>query len=169
MSPVIVVCVLFAAVLHGGWNAIAKGIPDRLAASSLIGAAHLVVGFIGLWFVPAPAPASIIFFILSSLVQTGYLILLTASYKFGDFSQVYPLARGLAVLAVTVFSTVVLGEYLSPGQSAGVALVTAALLSLVLLKGSVRAAGHNRKGLLLAVLTGLTIATYSLIDGVGVR
>jgi hypothetical protein len=48
--------VLLAAVLHAGWNAIAKWIPDRLVASALIGAVYLVGGAIGALVLPIPAP-----------------------------------------------------------------------------------------------------------------
>lgn len=159
--------VLFAALLHAGWNALAKAIPHRLVASALIGATYLVAGGVAVFLVPAPSHGSIVFILASSIVQTGYLILLTASYAHGDFGQVYPLARGLSVLIVTLFSVFVLAEYLDLFQSIGVGLVIAALMSLVLVKsGSGRS---KRRGILLAVLTGVTIAAYSLIDGVGVR
>ncbi|MGF6835840.1 drug/metabolite transporter (DMT)-like permease [Paenarthrobacter sp. TE4293] len=106
----------------------------------------------------------------SALLQTCYLILLTTSYKHGDFSQVYPLARGLAVLLVTGVAITFLAEKLGFWQLAGVAVVAGSLLSLALTKQNAEAAGNrNRKGTLFAVLTGTAIAAYTLVDGVGVR
>ena len=55
MSGYVVALVLFAAALHAGWNAIAKHIPSRLAASTLIGLAYLVGGAVGLILLPLPA------------------------------------------------------------------------------------------------------------------
>ena len=174
MSLPVAAAVLFAALLHAGWNALAKAIPHRLVASTLIGATYLVIGAVAVFFAPAPASSSIAFIAASSIVQTVYLILLTASYSHGDFGQVYPLARGLSVLLVTLFSTFVLAEYLDLWQSVGVALVIVSLMSLVFVRRSGRPSlgdgnSSSRRGILLALLTGVTIAAYSLIDGVGVR
>lgn len=169
MSIVVASAVLLAAVLHGGWNAIAKGIPDRMAASTLIGLTHLVVGAAGVFFVAGPLPASVPFIVASSVLQTVYIILLTTAYKHGEFSQVYPLARGLAVLGVASFATIVLGEVLHLAQYVGLALIVGALLSLALLRGDGSAVTRNTKGVVFAGLTGVTIAAYTLVDGIGVR
>jgi multidrug transporter EmrE-like cation transporter len=117
----------------------------------------------------APSAKSMPSIATSSVVQTAYLIFLTATYKHGEFGQVYPLARGLSVLVVASFSTVVLGEILTPSQNLGLAVTVGALLSLVMLKGNGFAAPRNRKRVIFMCLTGLTIATYTLIDGMGVR
>jgi drug/metabolite transporter (DMT)-like permease len=169
MSAVVLVSVILAAVLHGGWNAIAKGIPDRLASSSLIGLSYLSVGGVGVLFVPGPSAASMSYVVASSVAQTVYLILLTASYKHGEFGQAYPLARGLSVIVVAWFSAVVLGEILTSAQYVGLALIVGGLLSLVLVPGNRFATPHNPRGVVFACLTGVTIATYTLIDGIGVR
>ena len=169
MSAVVVVSVVLAAVLHGGWNAIAKGIPDRLASSSLIGLSSLSVGGVGVLLVPGPSAASVPYLIASSVVQTVYLILLTASYRHGEFGQVYPLARGLSVLVVASFSAVVLGEILSLAQYVGLAVIVGGLLSLVFIRRDRFATPHNSRGVVLGCLTGVTIAAYTLLDGIGVR
>ena len=85
-------------------------------------------------------------------------------YRLGEFSQVYPLARGISPPVVT-------GSWLwssstssSPPQLAGVAVVSAGLAFLVF--GGRRA---GRGAFLAAVGTGLTIAAYTTVDGVGVR
>lgn len=167
-----VALVLASAVLHAGWNAIAKHIPSRLAASTLIGLTYLIGGLIGLLVLPFPAAASWPYLLVSAGLQTAYLILLTSSYRHGDFSQLYPLVRGLAVVQVTVVSVTVLGERLGPVQLAGVSVIAGALIGLTLVTpplpdGSRRPTG--RRGVGLAVLTAVCIAAYSVVDGVGVR
>lgn len=176
MNAGIAALVLLSAVLHASWNAIAKGIRDRLASATLIGLAYLVIGAAGALWLPAPAAASWPFLACSACLQTAYLILLTAAYRHGDFGQVYPLARGLAVLLVAAVATVFLGQYLTALQLAGVAVVAGSLLALVLARpqtatpaSSDAARTGTAKGAGLAVLTGLCIAAYSLVDGVGVR
>lgn len=167
MAPGIAALVLLAALLHSSWNAIAKVIPHRLASATLISLVFLVSGIVGVAVFGLPAPAAWPFIIASAALQTVYLILLTVSYKHGDFSQVYPLARGLAVLLVALVSVAFLGEHLSPLQLTGVGVVGGSLLALALAGTSGKKS--NRTGTLFAVATGACIAAYSVVDGTGVR
>jgi drug/metabolite transporter (DMT)-like permease len=165
VSGYLVGLVLVAALLHAGWNAVAKHIPSRLAASATIGGVYLVGGAAGLVLLPVPAAASWPFLVVSAGLQTAYLILLTAAYANGDFSQLYPLVRGLAVVQVTIVSVVVLAERLSLLQLIGVGLVAGALVGLAL----ARSRPEGRRGIGLAVLTSVFIAGYTIVDGQGVR
>lgn len=164
MSLGITGLVLLAAVFHSSWNAIAKHVPHRLASSTLIALVYLLAGIAGVAVFGVPAVSAWPFVAVSTCLQTAYLLLLTTSYKHGDFSQIYPLARGLAVLLVAVVSVTLLAETLSVLQLVGVAVVGGSLLALALLGG-----GGSRLGVIFAVLTGLSIAAYSVVDGVGVR
>ena len=164
MSGVLIGAVLFAAVLHAGWNAIAKWIPDRLVASALIGVSFAVGGAVGALVLPMPSPEAWPFVIASSALQVGYMLLLTSAYSHGEFGRVYPLARGLSPLLVTAVAVAFLGEEINVAELLGVALLCSALGALVLVKGLPR----RGDGLGLAVLTGMTIAAYTLVDGVGV-
>lgn len=164
MSPAVTGLVLFAALLHSSWNAIAKAIPDKLASATLIALVYLVAGAVGVLVFGLPAVAAWPFIAVSACLQTAYLLLLTTSYKHGDFSQVYPLARGLAVLLVAVVAVTFLAEELSGVQLVGVAVVGGSLLSLALIGKA-----SSRLGVMFAILTGVCIAAYSLVDGVGVR
>lgn len=178
MTFTVTAAVLLAAVLHSAWNAIAKSIPDRLSSSTMIAIAYLASGVVGAAVFGVPLQQSWPFVLASAALQTCYLILLTTSYKHGDFSQVYPLARGLAVLLVTAVATTFLAEKLSPWQLAGVAVVAGSLLSLALTgqsqsprqsQGPEGAPSTKRKGTFFAVLTGASISAYTLVDGTGVR
>src|SRR5207245_1934140 len=87
-----------------------------------------------------------------------------------DFSRVYPIARGLGVALVPVAALVVFGERLSPLGTVGVALVVAGVAGLHLAVGW-RGGGRPRPrgaGTAWALLTGLLIATYSIVDKAGV-
>jgi drug/metabolite transporter (DMT)-like permease len=163
-GPVFVV-VLTAAVLHASWNAIAKAIPDPRVSAGMIGGIGPLVGTVGVLLLPSPALASWPFIAASSVLQTGYLLLLVHAYRYGEFSRVYPLARGLPPLLVTLVALAVLGEELTGGQLAGVVLISVALTALVFAGGRPR----SGSGLGLAAATGLLIAAYTLVDGVGVR
>lgn len=160
----LVVAVLGAAVLHATWNAIAHGVADRLIGFTLIGAACTGCG--GL-IVLAAAPLSNgewPFVLVSAAVHVVYLLLLLLSYQLGQFSQVYPLARGTSPWVVAFVATAVLGQRLPAPELAGVLIISAGLISLVFLGGR---APVNALGA--AFGTGLTIACYTVLDGVGVH
>jgi drug/metabolite transporter (DMT)-like permease len=92
------------------------------------------------------------------------------AYRHGDFSRVYPIARGLGVALVPVVALVVFGERLSPLGTVGVALVVAGVAGLHVAVGW-RGGGRPRPrggGTAWALLTGLLIATYSIVDKAGV-
>ncbi|MFB9308731.1 drug/metabolite transporter (DMT)-like permease [Agromyces hippuratus] len=165
MSTGVLLAVLGAALLHGSWNAIAKAIPARLVSSALIGLVYLVVGAVGCILLPLPPREVWPYLLISAAVQTLYLVLLTAAYAKSEFGRTYPLTRGIAVLGITLVSTMFLGERMAPAQIAGVAVVAIALFAL-----SWSPKGRSGPaGTLMAVAVGITITAYSVIDGIGVR
>lgn len=157
--------VLCAAVLHASWNAIAKVIPNSQVAAGSMSLVSLAAGAVGAALLPLPQPSAWPFLLTSATLHAGYLVLLVRAYRYGQFGQIYPLARGLPPLLVTGVSLTVLGEHLTAGQLAGVTVVSLALVALVFTGGRPRAGS----GLGPAALTGIVIACYTLVDGVGVR
>jgi drug/metabolite transporter (DMT)-like permease len=89
------------------------------------------------------------------------------SFMLGDFGQVYPLARGTAVAVVAVLATVAVGEAMPAVRLAGVVLVCLGLTALVAPAG--RAVGTELPAVAAALGTGVMIASYTTVDGVGVR
>ncbi|MFB4297369.1 EamA family transporter [Actinomadura sp. NTSP31] len=168
----VALAVIFAGVLHATWNAIAKGATDRWASFALIALGEaLVVVPLGLLVGP-PDRAAWPWLAASAAVHIVYMGLLLMAYQLGDFSQVYPLARGSAPLLVAVVAAVALGERLSWVQDAGVAAVCGGLWVLAFTGGRERAEGGPRRdprAVAAALLTGVSIAGYTLLDGVGVR
>lgn len=167
MSPGLVALVLAAAVLHAGWNALAKsgGSPTfSIAAFRLVAA----VGSLCLvWWVPLPPAAAWPFIIASMVIHNLYYVTLGRAYLSGDLSLVYPLFRGLAPVMVAAGAAWFAGEYLPPRALTGVALVSAGLMALALF------GGHRIRASLPALgwglLTSLLIAAYTVVDGMGVR
>jgi len=111
-------------------------------------------------------------------IHVFYNLLLMQCYRLGEFSQVYPLARGVSPLVVTILAAAFVHEHLAPAQIGGVAVVSAGLAFLVFAGRRARAGGsggvvppgkQSRGAFLAAVGTGLTIAAYTTVDGVGVR
>jgi drug/metabolite transporter (DMT)-like permease len=183
----VAVAVILAGVLHAVWNAIAKGAPDRWASFALIGLGEALVVLPMGAVVGPPDRAAWPWLLASVAVHIVYMGLLLVSYQLGDFSQVYPLARGSAPLLVAAVAAVVLGERLTWAQDAGVAAVCGGLGVLAFAgrrdgagKGGTDAGGgvdtgggvareRDPRAVAAALLTGVSIAAYTLLDGVGVR
>jgi drug/metabolite transporter (DMT)-like permease len=167
-SPLIVVLlVLLAAVLHACWNALVKIGGDRLMSTAMIALLSGVVVLPFLPFVTPPASPSWPFIFGSVVIHFGYYYGLSRMYETGDFSLVYPLARGLSPLLVAILAALIGGEALSGLQLLGVSLVSLGIVSLMFGRGWPR--GDHRTSILFAGFTCLTIAAYSLCDGFGVR
>jgi len=162
----VVPVVLAAALLHAGWNAVAHAISDRRAGFFLLNVAVAAVALPLLPFVGVPAAAAWPFLAGSVALHAAYNVLLLRCYQVGEFGQTYPLARGTAPLVVAVVSVTVVGQPLDLREAGGVLAISAGLLVLVLGGGSLRA---GRPAVVAALLTGLAIATYTVLDGVGVR
>jgi drug/metabolite transporter (DMT)-like permease len=165
MTPIVFAAVLFGALLHASWNAIVKGGADKLLTTVLVAAASALVAIASLPFLPQPAAASWPFLASSAAVQVLYFTLVAGAYRATDMSRAYPLMRGLAPALVALFAAIVLGEHLGPLAWAGVAAISFGVFAMTF-----AARGPaSRKGTLLAVLNAAVIATYTLIDGTGVR
>lgn len=164
LSVSVTAAVLLAAITHASWNAIAHGIKDQLLAFGLIGAGGIVVAIPLVCLAPLPHAASWRYLLASVAIHVFYNLLLMRSYRYGEFGQVYPLARGTSPLVVTILAAIFVRERPTLPQIGGVLVVSAGLAVLVF-------AGRRpgRTALLAAVGTGLTIAAYTTVDGVGVR
>ena len=167
MSLTIMLVVLFAALLHATWNFFVKNTADKHLSMAAVVLGHAPYAVAALCFSPLPAPASLPYIFIGALLHLGYQLLLLHSYRLGDLSQVYPLARGFSPLVVAGFSIVVLGDRLSTMELTAVILIAAGIMSLVLVR---RSDGmRNGRAAILALMTGGLIASYSLVDGQGAR
>jgi drug/metabolite transporter (DMT)-like permease len=93
------------------------------------------------------------------------------SFRLGDFSQMYPIARGSAPLVVTVLAAVFVGERPDVWQALGVLVACCGLAFVALLGPGERPKdkGPPWPAICAALATGLSIAAYTVVDGVGVR
>jgi drug/metabolite transporter (DMT)-like permease len=167
VSLTIVFAVLFSALLHATWNSLAHNISDRLVGFALIGVADAVGGAVMVAVAGLPPAGAWPFIIASAALHVVYNSLLLTSYQLGEFSQMYPLARGTSPWVVALVSVVWLGHELPITELAGVLTVSAGLIGLVLVGG--RPGRKDLPALAAAVLTGLVIAAYTVVDGTGVQ
>lgn len=158
--------VLLAAVLHAAWNALVKSGGDALVRMALVHAAASLCALPFVFVFDLPDRASWPYLLASIIVHQGYYAFLVLAYRFGDLSQIYPIARGSAPLLVALGAFAFAGETLSLQGVLAVSLICAAILSLAF-------DGRWRQGLsapvIFALATGVTIAVYTLLDGLGGR
>jgi drug/metabolite transporter (DMT)-like permease len=163
----LVAAVLLSALLHALWNSFVKIGGDRLASIAVISATGGVLSAPLAALVPLPSVAALPFIIGSVLVHLVYYYFLINAYRFGDLSRVYPLARGLAPPVVATGAALAAGEMLSGREIAGIVLVSCGIASLVFAPGASDA--EPRRALWFALATGMMIAVYTVIDGMGAR
>jgi drug/metabolite transporter (DMT)-like permease len=167
LTVAVIALVLFAGVLHAAWNAMASAIADKTLAFALIGAAQAAVAVIVLPIVGLPASGAVAFAAGSAIIHIAYTAALLQSYRLGDFGRAYPLARGTAPLLVGLGAWFIAGEHLTALQIAGTCTIAAALTAIVFAGGRLTRA--DLPATTVALLTGVMIATYTVIDGLGVR
>ncbi|MFG2882393.1 EamA family transporter [Streptomyces sp. NPDC048297] len=167
MTPLVTAAVLLAAVTHASWNAIAHQITDKLTGFTLISGGGLLIGAALIPFTAVPAGAAWPYLLASSAVHIAYYALLMTSFRLGDFGQAYPIARGSAPLVVTVLAAVFADEVPGAWATAGIAVSCVGLTGVSL--WGLRGHRPNWAAIGAALATGLTIAAYTVIDGLGVR
>ncbi len=166
------VLLLAAALLHALSNALIKQSRDKLAFTWWMLTMWAVIGLPLIFFVGQLQPIGWLIILASGLVEAVYFITLTRAYAVGDLSQVYPIARGSAPLFVLWWALLFLGERPSPLGVGGILLVVCGLylVNLPSLADWKRPLlGFKSAAVRWALLTGLLISIYSVIDKVGVR
>ncbi|MEW2159653.1 DMT family transporter [Streptomyces sp. NPDC007189] len=167
MTPLVTAAVLLAAVTHASWNAIAHRITDKLVGFTLISGGGVLIGLAIAPFVALPARAAWPYLLTSAVVHIAYYALLMTSFRLGDFGQAYPIARGSAPLVVTVLAAVFAHEVPGGWALAGIAVSCVGLTGVSL--WGLRGSRPDWAAIGAALATGLTIAAYTVIDGLGVR
>ena len=167
MTTTVALTVLLAAILHAVWNALVKGGADKDASMAAVVIGHVPPALVAIPFVPLPDLDAWPYMLAGIALHLGYQLFLTASYRIGDLTQVYPIARGVAPLLVAGVSVGFLGVALGRMELLSIAIIAAGIMSLALVR---RQDGlRNPRAVGLALTTGLFIASYSLVDGLGAR
>jgi phosphonate utilization associated putative membrane protein len=168
MTWTIVAVVLFGAVLHASWNALIKSGDDKQLDTALIHVLGCGVGVVLVAIVGLPPADALPFLAASVVIHVGYYITLVGAYRHGDLGFAYPIMRGTAPLLVAIASGRMIGEHLSLPAWIGVACISSGVLAIGLTR-SAQDAGSRRHALGFALANAAIIATYTLVDGLGVR
>ena len=164
MSVFVITLLVASAIVHAGWNAIVKNSDDRLWSIAVITLVGAVAALPFAILLPQPNLMSLPFLALSSLLQIGYCLFLIRAYQDADLASVYPIARGSAPLLVTFGAAVFAREIPNAYGLAGIAFVSLGLMALV-----IGASRPDLKSTLAALISGVFIASYMVVDGLGVR
>lgn len=171
LSGPVFLAVLFAALLHAGWNALIKSGQDKALDTGLVHSIGILLAIPLLLHTGLPPVAAWPYIAASLLIHIGYYTALTGAYKHGDLSLTYPVMRGCAPLLVALGSLVLIGEAMSATAWAGIVLLCAGVVTLGLSRSALRGSGEAQrtKALAFALANAGIIAMYTVVDGIGVR
>ncbi|HUQ42542.1 MAG TPA: EamA family transporter [Candidatus Limnocylindrales bacterium] len=160
--------VLSSAVMHATWNLLAKRIRAEtpfLFLIYVVGAIAYTPFAIALLVISRPEIGwiALAFVAMAIVLQTVYFATLTAGYRAGDLSLVYPIARSTGPLLATVGAIAILGERPSPVAIAGALAIVVGAFILTGDPRSLRRRGALR-AVAFALATGVVIALYTLWD-----
>ena len=169
--------VILSALCHATWNLLLKraGNPEVFAWALLISSSVMLLplGVVLFAFNPIATPGYW-FVLASAALQCFYFVMLGRAYSRGDLGLVYPIARGIGPMLVPVLAVVLLGEHVALPAVIGIALVVVGIY-VVSWWGRFRHilarpwALLRDAGVRYAILTGLTITCYTLVDKRGVE
>jgi drug/metabolite transporter (DMT)-like permease len=174
MTALALLLILAAAALHAVWNYFAKraggGLPFVYLVSIAICALYLpVIGIFCLWKNPIVPAGAVWWIVGSGVLKTSYSLFLQRGYRTGEFSLIYPLARGTGPLLSTLAAILLLHERPSPLALAGGLVIIA---SIFLLTNAARLFhedhAHLRVAIAYGLSTGCFIAAYTIWDRHGV-
>jgi drug/metabolite transporter (DMT)-like permease len=164
LTPFSIILVLLAAFMHASWNALLRGGADRGQSMAMMNAT-LGIASLGLLAVAGlPAPASWAYVVASGVLHWIYVALLVVTYRSGDLGETYPVARGSSPALVALGGSLFAGEWMNLLGIVGVGLVCAGIFMLAAVRGRLHA-----MNLPWALATGVSIAAYTIVDGIGVR
>ena len=166
MDPSTFTLVLFAAICHASWNALAKDTKDPWLRMAFGQAMSGIICFLLLFFVPIPSPNSWVFLIGSIFAHQLYYVGVSYGYKLGDLSQVYPIQRGISPVLISSGAYIFAGEEINQQGLLGVLIISLSILALSVTKHKTQ---KSHKPLYCALFTGLMITFYTIFDAFGGR
>jgi drug/metabolite transporter (DMT)-like permease len=172
MATIALAVALLSAVMHATWNFFLKDSEDRLATAALMITCGAVIYLPWVYAIEGPPVGVWRYLAVSGVIHASYNVALVTAYDRLDFSVAYPMARGIAPALVALGGWLFLGDSLGWAATLALGLVVAALMWLAWApRASSMAlrATADRTGHYWALLTGMTIALYTVNDAAAVR
>jgi uncharacterized membrane protein len=159
--------VLTAAFLHAWWNFLIRSNTDKVLAMIAMTMGHAPLAILSISYFGLPGMETLPFLIASAVLHVGYQVFLMNAYRFGELSNIYPIARGLSPLLLSIITLIIGQDVLTTGQMVGIMTISLSMIYMGFLQFRFNQDGP--KGLVLACITGIFIASYSMVDALGAR
>ena len=153
--------------MHASWNLLVKLKLDRFLSLFLLQTLMGLMGIAMLVFFAWPACESLPYALVSGVLHTGYNIFLARSYRDGDLSLVYPIARGTAPLITLLATWLVASEQIGATTAIAIGILVAGIWLVA--AGKSKSLKLDRISLFFALGTSCFIAAYTVVDGLGGR
>jgi drug/metabolite transporter (DMT)-like permease len=167
MDISVIFVVLGAAFLHAFWNFQVRGTEDKALGMAAVMFGHLPLAIIGLTYVGLPVGGSWPYVMVSAVLHLGYQVFLLNAYRFGELTQIYPVARSVSPMLITLFTMIMVPGILQTMEVIGVIMISGSIMIYGIAQYRTRSVGFT--GIILAVITGFFIASYSIVDAEGTR
>lgn len=180
MTPLSILLVLISALIHSSWNFFTRRgnwSIEFFFWVFLWGTLLYLPFFYFYGLFPAlllqTPPKLWTLSVVSSLIQTLYLISLVKAYQMAELSLVYPISR-TAPLFTQVWAVLFIGEILSVQGVLGIGLVIAGIFVISMSDFRLNAVLHplrqtSSRPYLFALIAALTGSVYSVLDKVSVQ
>ena len=167
MELSVFLAVLAAAFMHASWNLLVKLKLDRFMSLFLLQTLMGLMGIAMLFVFAWPTRESLPYALVSGVLHTGYNIFLARSYRDGDLSLVYPIARGTAPLITLLATWLVASEQIDAVTAIAIGVLVTGIWLMA--AGKSKALKLDKTSLFFALGTSCFIAAYTVVDGLGGR
>lgn len=168
MTTLALALVIGSAFIHASWNFLAKRVSGGVGFTWLVTLINVaayapVAVYVYVSQQPALGAAEVVIISVSAVLQIAYFLALQRGYRTGEFSVVYPLARGTGPMLSTVAAIALFAERPSLVALLGTGLIVTGVLILTGGFAGLRHA-HSRGAIAFGLITGLIIAGYTVWD-----
>lgn len=162
MAVVASLMILTSGMVHAVVNAILKAGKDKMSSRALIDGFSALIVLPVAFFVPLPHGAW--WWLAGSMaVHLVYLVSLVNAFERADMTVAFPIARGVAPAIASAVAVGLFHEAITVWVAIGVGLVSIGVMTIGLgRKADPKAVGW-------ALVTGVSIAGYTVLDAQGVR
>ena len=107
------IILIIAALSHAVCHSLLKKNNNPLGLLGITSIFEIIIFIPLVIYVPLPTPFTWMLIFISALLHGSYRMLVVYSYRFGDLSFIYPLARGGSSLLLATISLIYLNDKIS--------------------------------------------------------